>query len=83
MFDPDEREVRAFSDDQAICVGYTAACAATGNLPPAHWLSRRIGRELFRLRLEQGAGQVGPDGKVIVQPGVPWERNTEVEEEWV
>jgi len=67
VFDPDEREVREFSDDQAICVGYAAADSATDHLPPAHWLSRRIGRELFRLRLEQGGGQVGPDGKVIVR----------------
>ena len=66
-FDPGEREVRAFSDDQAICVGYASADPATDHLPPAHWLSRRIGRELFRLRLEHGAGQVGPDGKVLVR----------------
>lgn len=67
VFDPGEREVRAFSDDQAICVGYAVADPRTDCLPPAHWLSRRIGRELFRLRLERGAGQVGPDGKVIVR----------------
>jgi len=67
VFDPDEREVRAFSDDQAICIGYAVADPRTDRLPPAHWLSRRIGRELFRLRLERGAGQVGPDGKVIVR----------------
>ncbi len=67
VFDPDEREVRAFSDDQAVCVGYASADPLTGHLPPAHWLSRRIGRELFRLRIEKGAGQVGPDGKVLVR----------------
>jgi S-adenosylmethionine synthetase len=39
----------------------------TDYLPPAHWLARRIGRELARLRVERGAGQIGPDGKVIVQ----------------
>lgn len=66
-FEPEEREVRAFSDDQAVCVGYACADAGTGHLPPAHWLSRRIGRELARLRLERGAGQVGPDGKVLVR----------------
>lgn len=66
-FDPGEREVRAFSDDQAICVGYACQDPRTDHLPPAHWLARRIGRELFRLRLERGAGQVGPDGKVIVR----------------
>ena len=67
VFDPGEREVRAFSDDQALCVGYAHADPATGHLPPAAWLSRRIARELFSLRAEQGAGQVGPDGKVLVK----------------
>lgn len=66
-FDPEEREVRAFSDDQAICVGYACADSTTNHLPPAPWLSRRIGQELFRLRLEKGAGHIGPDGKVIVR----------------
>ncbi|MCM5571077.1 methionine adenosyltransferase domain-containing protein [Burkholderiaceae bacterium FT117] len=41
--------------------------ADTNHLPPAHWLANRIGRELFRLRLEKGAGQFGPDGKVLAQ----------------
>jgi S-adenosylmethionine synthetase len=62
----DERELRHLSDDQAICVGYACRSPATGWLPPAHWLARRIGRELVRLRAEQGAGQLGPDGKVLV-----------------
>jgi len=66
-FESGEREVRAFSDDQAVCVGYACADSATDHLPPAHWLSRRIARELVRLRLERGAGQVGPDGKVLVR----------------
>ncbi len=61
-----ERELRHLSDDQAICVGYAVRSPATDYLPPAHWLARRIGRELCRLRLERGAGQIGPDGKVIV-----------------
>jgi S-adenosylmethionine synthetase len=74
-FDPGEREVRAFSDDQAVCVGYASADPATDHLPPAAWLSRRIARELFRLRREKGAGQVGPDGKVlarVVRDGAAW-----------
>ena len=75
VFDPEEREVRAFSDDQAICVGYANADPATDHLPPAAWLSRRIAESLFRLRLAQGAGQVGPDGKVlvrVVRDGLAW-----------
>ena len=61
-----ERELRHLSDDQAICVGYAVRSPKTDYLPPAHWLARRIGRELARLRVERGAGQIGPDGKVIV-----------------
>lgn len=75
VFDPGEREVRAFSDDQAVCIGYAASDPLTGHMPPAHWLARRIGAELFRLRVEKGAGQVGPDGKVLVRverQGLAW-----------
>ena len=61
-----ERTLRHLSDDQAICVGYALRSPATDCLPPAHWLARRIGRELHRLRGERGAGQIGPDAKVIV-----------------
>ena len=66
-FAPGEREHRHLSDDQAVCVGYASPDPATRHLPPAHWLAGRIGRELFRLRREQGAGEVGPDGKVLAQ----------------
>ena len=65
-FEEGEREMRHLSDDQAICVGHAVRDPESNYLPPAHWLARRIGRELFRLRLERGAGHVGPDGKVIV-----------------
>ena len=66
-FEPGERELRHLSDDQAVCIGYANRLAETEHLPPAHWLARRIGRELHRLRLEKGAGQVGPDAKVVVR----------------
>jgi S-adenosylmethionine synthetase len=65
-FEEGEAELRHLSDDQAICVGHAVRSPATNFLPPAHWLARRIGRELYRLRQESGAGHVGPDGKVIV-----------------
>jgi S-adenosylmethionine synthetase len=65
-FDEGERELRHLSDDQAICIGHAVRNAHTHYLPPAHWLARRIGRELHRLRLARGAGHVGPDAKVIV-----------------
>lgn len=66
-FAPGEREHRHLSDDQAICVGYASPDPGTRHLPPAHWLANRIGRELFRLRREKGAGEAGPDGKVLAQ----------------
>jgi S-adenosylmethionine synthetase len=62
-----EGELRHLSDDQAICVGYANSLAECDGLPPAHWLARRIARTLFELRREKGAGQVGPDGKVLVR----------------
>jgi S-adenosylmethionine synthetase len=68
-FEPGEREHRHLSDDQAICIGHATALPETDHLPPAHWLARRIGRELARLRREKGAGEVGPDGKVLVEVG--------------
>lgn len=65
-FEEGEAALRHLSDDQAICIGHAVRSPATDYLPPAHWLARRIGRELHRLRGEKGAGHVGPDGKVIV-----------------
>jgi S-adenosylmethionine synthetase len=75
-FEEGERELRHLSDDQAICIGYANHMAETDNLPPAHWLARQIGMELWRLRVAKGAGEVGPDGKVIVRvqsDGTHWQ----------
>ena len=66
-FDEGEAELRYLSDDQAICIGYACSLEETSHLPPAQWLARRIGQELHRLRKIKGAGQVGPDAKVIVR----------------
>lgn len=66
-FDSGERELRHLSDDQAICVGYATDDATTNFMPPAHWAARKIAKRLFELRTLKGAGQIGPDGKVIVQ----------------
>lgn len=71
-----ERELRHLSDDQAICIGYANCMADTDHLPPAHWLAREIGRTLCALRRQKGAGQVGPDGKVLARvrtDGLAWE----------
>lgn len=75
-FEEGERELRHLSDDQAICIGYANQMGETDHLPPAHWLARQIGTELARLRLAKGAGEVGPDGKVIVRvqsDGTHWQ----------
>ncbi len=66
-FDEGEAPLRHLSDDQAICVGYANAIEGCAGLPPAHWLARRIARTLHDLRAAKGAGQVGPDGKVLVR----------------
>jgi S-adenosylmethionine synthetase len=75
-FTEGEREARHLADDQAVCVGYANALPDTDHLPPAHWLARRIACELFDLRLRKGAGQVGPDGKVLVAVETDGERWT-------
>lgn len=75
-FEEGERELRHLSDDQAICIGYANHLTETEHLPPAHWLARQIGKELARLRLDKGAGQVGPDAKVIARvesDGTRWQ----------
>ncbi len=68
-FEDGEQENRHLSDDQAICVGFACGDYRTGYLPPAHWLARSIARRLFALRASEGVGQMGPDGKVLVQVG--------------
>ncbi len=66
-FEPGERAHRHEADDQAICVGWASDDPATGHLPPAVHLARRIARRLHELRTEEGAGEIGPDGKVLVE----------------
>jgi S-adenosylmethionine synthetase len=71
-----ERELRHLSDDQAICIGYANCMVDTDHYPPAHWLARQIARSLVDLRRKKGAGQVGPDGKVLARVrtgGLRWE----------
>ena len=75
-FEEDEREYRHLSDDQAICIGYANQLEETNFLPPAHWLANKIGKRLFELRVSKGAGQIGPDAKVIVRietDGIRWQ----------
>ena len=66
-FEKGERENRHLSDDQAICIGWASDEPSTDFLPPAHWLARRIGERLLALRFAEGAGEIGPDGKILVE----------------
>ncbi|MGA1729741.1 MAG: methionine adenosyltransferase domain-containing protein [Steroidobacteraceae bacterium] len=61
-----EPEFRDYADDQAICVGYAVELPETNYLPAEHWLGWRLARRLQRLRVDQPALALGPDGKVIV-----------------
>ena len=66
------RSLRTLSDDQAICVGYAQDTPGTLHLPGAHWLARRIARELHARRNAPEAEDwirtaIGPDAKVIVR----------------
>jgi S-adenosylmethionine synthetase len=65
-FAPGEREIRRFSDDQNIVVGYAEGGEATGLLPAAPFAARRLREALVALRLEH-ADRLGPDGKVLVR----------------
>ena len=62
----DERGIRRYSDDQSIVVGHASGSAATGHLPPAVWLARRLRLRFTELR-ESHADRLGPDGKVLVR----------------
>ena len=61
-----EAELRALSDDQAICVGHAVDSPATQYLPLEQFLVQRLAKRLHRLRTEQPDLALGPDGKVIL-----------------
>lgn len=47
----EESDIRPFSDDQNIVIGYACGDGRTNYLPAAHWVSGELGRRLFaRLR---------------------------------
>jgi S-adenosylmethionine synthetase len=60
-----ERATRAFSDDQAICVGHACGDERTDFRPPAHWLALRLGERLDTWRRAHAADQLGPDFKLL------------------
>jgi S-adenosylmethionine synthetase len=81
---PDEEaDIRPFSDDQNIVIGYACGDARTNYLPAAHWVAGELGRRLFaRLRANTELSAIfGPDFKVLaslevetVQTRVGWSR---------
>ena len=80
---PEESDIRPFSDDQNIVIGYACGDERTNYLPAAHWVSGELGRRLFaRLRSDADlSATFGPDFKILasleVAPGetqVEWRR---------
>ena len=78
-----ESDIRPFSDDQNIVIGYACGDERTNCLPAAHWISGELGRSLFaRVRGDADLSAIfGPDFKILsslsVAPGttqVEWHR---------
>jgi S-adenosylmethionine synthetase len=70
-----ESDIRPFSDDQNIVIGYACGDERTNYLPVAHWISGELGRRLFaRVRGDADLSAIfGPDFKILasleVTPG--------------
>ena len=62
-----EADIRPFSDDQNIVIGYACGGPQTNYLPLAHWVAGELGRRLFaRLRGDRVlAATFGPDFKIL------------------
>ncbi len=62
-----ESDIRPFSDDQNIVIGYAVGDHRTNYLPLAHWVAGELGRRLFSvLRGDPAlAANFGPDFKVL------------------
>ena len=63
----EESDIRPFSDDQNIVVGYACGDEQTNYMPVAHWVSGELGRRLFaRLRSDADLSVTfGPDFKIL------------------
>lgn len=68
-----ESDIRPFSDDQNIVIGYACGDQRTNYLPLAHWVAGELGRRLFAiLRGDRAlAATFGPDFKILVSLEVP------------
>ena len=62
-----EADIRPFSDDQNIVIGYACGGPQTNYLPLAHWVAGELGRRLFaRLRGDPVLARTfGPDFKIL------------------
>jgi S-adenosylmethionine synthetase len=78
---PEESDIRPFSDDQNIVIGYACGDERTNYLPAAHWISGELGRRLFaRVRGDAELSAIfGPDFKILAslevtpcKPQVEW-----------
>ena len=75
---PEESDIRPFSDDQNIVIGYACGDARTNYLPTAHWFSGELGRRLFAgVRSDADlSATFGPDFKILasmdVAPSETW-----------
>ncbi len=62
----EESDIRPFSDDQNIVIGYACGDERTNYLPVAQWVSGELGRQLFaRIRGDADLSSIfGPDFKI-------------------
>jgi S-adenosylmethionine synthetase len=63
---PEERELRPLSDDQAIAVGHAVWGPRAGHIPLEQALAIEFVGVMTRLREDQPALGMGPDGKALV-----------------
>ena len=64
--DGPEREIRQYSDDQNLVVGYAEGSDATNYLPAGPFAARRLREHLTALRNAHPT-LLGPDGKVLIR----------------
>ncbi|NBV33536.1 MAG: hypothetical protein EBR81_07055 [Proteobacteria bacterium] len=76
-----ESDIRPFSDDQNVVVGYACNSEATNHLPTAHWVAGELGRRLFKIvrNHPELAAIFGPDFKILASleehaGGLDWDR---------
>ena len=62
-----ESDIRPFSDDQNIVIGYACGDQRTNHLPLAHWVAGELGRQLFSILRgdPELSDTFGPDFKIF------------------